>query len=107
LVRPSKIDSSAYKFKEIVSKQHLFQTEKVAVSVWKPKIKRNDLNKMAGFKQPIYEILAFNLQSFQSTIPATSFETNNSPIANDALNDYNYKLLDTIAIDGNVVHDLF
>jgi hypothetical protein len=25
--------------------------------------------KMAGFKQPIYEILAFNLQSFQSTIP--------------------------------------
>jgi hypothetical protein len=30
LVKPSKIDSSAYKFKEIVSKQHLFQTEKVS-----------------------------------------------------------------------------
>jgi hypothetical protein len=30
LVRPSKIDSSDYKFKEIISKQHLFQTEKVS-----------------------------------------------------------------------------
>jgi hypothetical protein len=29
LVRPSKIDSD-YKFKEIISKQHLFQTEKVS-----------------------------------------------------------------------------
>jgi hypothetical protein len=74
LVRPSKIDSSAYKFKEIVSKQTFISNgESLAVSVWKPKIKRNDFRKMAGFKQPIYEILAFNLQSFQSTIPAMSF----------------------------------
>jgi hypothetical protein len=28
---------------------------------------------MAGFKQPVYEILAFNLQSFQSMIPAMNF----------------------------------
>jgi hypothetical protein len=56
---------------------------------------------MAGFKQPVYEILAFNLQSFQSMIPATNFWNKyNSPIANDPLNDYNYKLLDTIAING-------
>lgn len=100
----SKIDSSAYKFKEIVSKQHLFQTEKVSqYQFGNQKLKETILGtKMAGFKQPIYEILAFNLQSFSVYDSRYElFETKyNSPIANDALNDYNYKLLDTIAIDG-------
>jgi hypothetical protein len=100
----SKIDSSAYKFKEIVSKQHLFQTEKVSqYQFGNQKLKETILGtKMAGFKQPIYEILAFNLQSFSVYDSRYElFETKyNSPIANDALNDYNYKLLDTIVIDG-------
>jgi hypothetical protein len=29
--------------------------------------------KMAGFKQPVYEILAFSLQSFRYMIPAMNF----------------------------------
>jgi hypothetical protein len=66
LVRPSKIDSSDYKFKEIISKQHLFQTEKVSqYQFGNEKLKETILGtKMAGFKQPVYEILAFSLQSF-------------------------------------------
>ena len=57
---------------------------------------------MAGFKQPVYEVLSFNLQSFSIYDSKYElFETKyNSPIAKDGLNDYNFKLLDTIAING-------
>jgi hypothetical protein len=49
----SKIDSSDYKFKEIISKQHLFQTEKVS-QYQEMKLKETILGtKMAGFKQPV------------------------------------------------------
>ena len=100
----TKIDSSNYKFKEIISKQHLFQTEKVSQYQFNnAKLKETILGtKMAGFKQPLYEIIAFNLQSF-SVYDASYelFETKyNSPIAKDALKDYNYKLLDSVTIDG-------
>lgn len=107
----SKIDSSAYKFKEIVRKQHLFQTEKVSqYQFGNQKLKETILGtKMAGFKQPVYEILGFNLQSFSVYDSRYElFETNyNSPIARDALNDYNYKLLDTIAIDGRTSYMIY
>ncbi|MEZ7506430.1 DUF5686 family protein [Flavobacterium sp. Arc2] len=107
----SKIDSSAYKFKEIVRKQHLFQTEKVSqYQFGNQKLKETILGtKMAGFKQPIYEILAFNLQSFSVYDSRYElFETKyNSPIATDALNDYNYKLLDTISLDGRMSYMIY
>jgi hypothetical protein len=100
----SKIDSSSYKFKELISKQHLFQTEKVSQYQFQDnRLKETILGtKMAGFKQPIYEILGFNLQSFSVYDNSYElFETNyNSPIAQDALSDYNYKLLDSVAING-------
>ncbi|MGO4820272.1 MULTISPECIES: DUF5686 family protein [unclassified Flavobacterium] len=100
----SKIDSSSYKFKELISKQHLFQTEKVSQYQFQDnRLKETILGtKMAGFKQPIYEILGFNLQSFSVYDNSYElFETNyNSPIAKDALSDYYYKLLDTVAING-------
>ena len=98
------IDSSDYKFKEIISKQHLFQTEKVSQYQFKNnKLKETILGtKMAGFKQPVYEVLAFNLQSISIYDPKYElFETKyQNPIADNALEDYNYKLLDTVAIKG-------
>lgn len=107
----SKIDSSDYKFKDIVSQQHLFQTEKVSqYQFTNSKLKETILGtKMAGFKQPIYEIIAFNLQSFSIYDSRYElFETKyNSPIANDALQDYNYKLLDSLIIDGRNTHMIY
>jgi hypothetical protein len=107
----SKIDSSAYKFKEIISKQHLFQTEKVSqYQFGNQKLKETILGtKMAGFKQPVYEILAFNLQSFSVYDSSYElFETKyNSPIANDAPRDYSYKLLDTIAINDRMSYMIY
>lgn len=98
------VDSSDYKFKEIISKQHLFQTEKISqYQFGNNKLKETVLGtKMAGFKQPVYEIIAFNLQSISIYDPKyelleTKYE---SPISNNALLDYNYKLLDTVSIKG-------
>jgi hypothetical protein len=100
----SEIDSTNFKFKELITKRHLFQTEKVSQYQFDgTKLKETILGtKMAGFKQPVYEILSFNLQSFSIYDGNYElFETKyQSPIADDAISDYNYKLLDTLAING-------
>lgn len=99
-----KVDSTSYKIKQLVSKHHLFQTEKVSHFQFRNNTLKETIigTKMAGFKQAVNEVLAFNLQSF--SIYDTNyelFETKyKSPIADDALNDYTYKILDTIAISG-------
>lgn len=97
------IDSSGRKFKEIISKQHLFQTEKISQYQFADNHLKETIlgTKMAGFKQPVYEIIAFNLQSISIYDSKYElFETKyNSPISNDALSDYNYKLLDTVSIN--------
>jgi len=107
----SKIDSTNYKFKETVTKRHLFQTEKVSQYQFDGiKLKETILGtKMAGFKQPVYEILSFNLQSFSVYDKNYElFETKyKSPIADGATNDYNYKLLDTLAIDGRLSYMIY
>ena len=96
------IDSSNYKFKKIINKQHLFQTEKISQFQFNETgLKETVLaTKMAGFKQPIYEILAFNLQSFSIYDKEYElFETNySSPISRSGLSNYNYKILDTVSI---------
>jgi hypothetical protein len=98
------IDSSDYKFKEIITKQHLFQTEKVSqYQFGNNKLKETVLGtKIAGFKNPIYEVIAFNLQSIsiydnKYELFETKYE---NPISNTAPATYNYKLLDTVNIKG-------
>ncbi|MDR7209729.1 DUF5686 family protein [Flavobacterium piscis] len=105
------IDSSDYKFKEIISKQHLFQTEKISqYQFGSNKLKETILGtKMAGFKNPVYEIIAFNLQSISIYDSKYElFETKyNNPVSNDALKDYNYKLLDTVTIKGRDAYMIY
>lgn len=107
----SKIDSADYKFKEIITKQHLFQTEKVSQYQFSNlKLKETILGtKMAGFKQPIYEIIGFNLQSFSIYENYYElFETRyNSPISFDAPMDYNYKLLDSAIINSRNTYVIY
>lgn len=105
------IDSSDYKFKEIINKQHLFQTEKISQYQFNNrKLKETILGtKMAGFKSPVYEIIAFNLQSIsiydsKYELLETKYE---SPISNSALKDYNYKILDTVAIKGRSTYMIY
>jgi hypothetical protein len=79
----SKVDSTNFKFKELISKRHLFQTEKVSQYQFDgTKLKETIIGtKMAGFKQPIYQILSFfNHSLFMITIEL--FETKyKSPIS--------------------------
>ena len=107
----AKIDSSDYKFKKIIDKQHLFLTEKVSQFQFeKPMLKETILgSKMAGFKEPIYELLGFNLQSFSIYDDKYElFETKyKSPISNTALKEYRYKILDTASIDKRAVIVLY
>ena len=107
----AKIDSSAYKFKKIIDKQHLFLTEKVSQFQFeKPMLKETILGtKMAGFKEPIYEFLGFSLQSFSIYDDKYElFETKyKSPIADNALKEYRYKILDTASIDNRKVIVLY
>ncbi len=99
-----KIDSSAFKFKKIISQQHLFQTERVSQFQYRGKELKETIlgTKMAGFKQPIYEILSVNFQSFSIYDSHYElFETlYKSPISDNALKDYRYKLLDSTEIQG-------
>lgn len=105
------IDSSDYKFKEIISKQHLFQTEKVSqYQFGNNNLKETILGtKMAGFKNPIYEVIAFNLQSIsiydnKYELFETKYE---NPISNNAITSYNYKLLDTVNIKGRETYMIY
>jgi hypothetical protein len=97
-----KVDSSDYKFKKIVSKQHLFQTERVSQFQYRGKALKETIlgTKMAGFKQPIYEILSVNLQSFsvydnQYELFETAYK---SPISNTTFQNYRFKLIDSTTI---------
>lgn len=102
-----KIDSSEYKFKKIIDKQHLFLAEKVSKFQFsKPVVKETVLgSKMAGFKEPIYEYFGFKLQSFSIYDDQYElFETHyKSPIGHNAFREYSFKINDTVLIDGREV----
>ena len=102
-----KIDSSDYKFKKLIAKQHLFLTEKVSQFQFKKPILKETIlgTKMAGFKEPIYELLGFSLQSSSVYDDKYElFETKyKSPISENALKEYRYKILDTTIVENREV----
>ena len=96
-----KIDSTNYKFKKEIEKQHLYISEKISEFKFEKGKKTKEIilaSRMAGLKQPIYELFAITFQSFSFydefyTIAGTKYT---NPIANNALKQYNYKILDTV-----------
>ncbi len=109
--RAVKIDSSDYKFKKIIARQHLFQTEKVSQFQYNGKGFKETIlgTKMSGFKSPIYEILAFNLQSFSIYDNQYElFETQyNSPISDYAFRQYRFKILDSTMIQDRKTYMIY
>ncbi|WP_353167832.1 DUF5686 family protein [Flavobacterium sp.] len=94
------IDSSSYKFKKIITKQHIYQTEKVAkISIEKGKKKETIIGlKMAGLKQPVYELLgqefmSFDLSKKQLKILQFTFQ---NPFSTDGSLKYKFKITDTL-----------
>lgn len=107
-----KIDSTEYKFKKLLEKRHLYQTEKVSEFLFNKEqgLKENILaTRMAGFKQPLYEFIGLKLQSYSVyTNDIDILETKYAgPLASDALKEYQYKILDTVSIDNRNVYMLY
>jgi hypothetical protein len=95
------IDSSSYKFKNIITKQHVYQTEKVAiVSIEKGKKKETIIGlKMAGLKQPVYELLGqefmpFDLSKKQLKILQFTFQ---NPFSAEGSLKYKFEITDTLS----------
>lgn len=96
-----KLDSSNYKFKKEIDKSHLYISEKISeFQFQKGKGKKEVVmaSRMAGLKQPIYELLAITFQdlSFYNEFYILAGTKYINPIADDALKTYNYKILDTV-----------
>lgn len=95
------IDSSSYKFKKIITNQHVYQTEKVAtVSIEKGKKKETIIGlKMAGLKQPIYELLGqefmpFDLSKKHLKILQFTFQ---NPFSTEGSLNYKFQITDTLS----------
>src|SRR5690606_32009618 len=95
------LDSSNYELKKQLNRSHIYMTEKISEFKFsKEKGQRETIlaSRMAGFKEPIYEILSLQIQSFsfyknKYTLFGTEYV---NPIANKALDTYNYRILDTV-----------
>jgi hypothetical protein len=95
------LDSSNFKFKKEIDKSHLYISEKISEFQFeKGKGKKEVVmaSRMAGLKQPIYELLAVTFQdfSFYNEFYVLAGTKYINPIADNALKTYNYKILDTV-----------
>ena len=106
-----KLDSSNYKFKKLVTKQHLYQTEKVNLIQHTSKGDKETVlaTRMAGFENPIYEYLGLKLVSY--SVYENPFEILENPLQNPISNYgrllYNYNIVDTIAIEGRQTYRIY
>ena len=110
--RLAKIDSASFKFKKIIDRQHLYQTEKVSEFKFNADqgLKEEVLaTRMAGFKKPLYEFIGLKLQSYSVyTADIDLFETKYAgPLSDDALLEYNYKILDTVTINNRTTYMIY
>ncbi|HEY9220020.1 MAG TPA: DUF5686 family protein [Lutibacter sp.] len=103
------LDSSNYKFKKEIDKQHLYISEKISEFQFEKGKNKTEVvlaSRMAGLKQPIYEFLAITFQdfSFYNEFYVLAGTKYINPIADNALKHYNYKILDTVKTEsGNSI----
>lgn len=106
-----KIDSTGFKFKKLIEKQHLYQTEKVSEYNYTKNegLKENILaTRMAGFKEPIYEFIGLQLQSYSVYNDVDLLETKYiGPLDDNAFSEYKYRVLDTVAIDNRETYMIY
>ena len=106
-----KLDSTNYKFKKFVEKQHIYQTEKVNLIQHNQKGTKETIiaSQMAGFKKPLYEYLGLNLVSYslyENPLRILEIPIQN-PISNYGRRLYVFKLIDTLKIEGRTVYRIY
>ncbi|NNC70671.1 MAG: carboxypeptidase-like regulatory domain-containing protein [Flavobacteriaceae bacterium] len=95
------LDSTNYEFKKRIEKSHLYLTEKVSEHQFqRGKNKKETIlaSRMAGFQEPIYELLALDIDNFSFYEEVYTLLGNKyvNPLANSALKKYHYQILDTV-----------
>lgn len=106
------IDSSNYELKKTIERNHIYLAEKISEDKFKKSTGRKETvlaTRMAGLQNPIYELLALNIQDFsfynnKYTLFGTDYV---NPIAKNALNSYKYKILDTVTIQNQDAYMIY
>jgi hypothetical protein len=106
-----KLDSTNYKFKKLVSKNHIYQTEKVNLIQHNNKDNKETIiaTRMAGFKEPVYEYLGLKLISYsvyENPFKILEIPLQN-PISNIGRRLYVYNLIDSIDIQGRKTYRIY
>lgn len=107
----AKLDSTNYKFKKIVSNNHLYQTEKVSTKIHFPAETKEIVEavQMGGFKKPVYEYLGLQLQTkevYSKNIKI--LETNwTNPISKRGLRKYNYYFVGNDTLNNRSVYKIY
>ena len=106
-----KLDSSNYRFKKLVEKNHIYQTEKVNLIQQNKKTQKETIlaTRMAGFKEPIYEYLGLKLLSY--SVYENPFEILETPLQNPISNIgrrlYVYRLIDSLQNQGRKTYRIY
>ena len=106
-----KLDSTNYKFKRLVTKNHIYQTEKVNLIQHKNNDNKETIiaTRMAGFKEPVYEYLGLKLISYsvyENPFKILEIPLQN-PISNIGRRLYVYNLIDSITIQGRKTYRIY
>lgn len=106
----SKIDSSDCVFKKIISKQHLYLTEKISKFRYSDKMLKETIlaTRMAGFKEPIFEYFSLQLQPFSLYDDNYSLVEKDypSPISKKGFRQYNYAFAGTVLLENRPVYKI-
>ncbi len=107
-----RLDSSNYHFRKRIDKGHLYLTEKISEHKFQRGKNRKELilaSRMAGFKEPIYEVLALDIENFSFYDEVYTLLGNKylNPLAKNAVNQYRYQLLDTLVRQGQNTYMIY
>jgi hypothetical protein len=103
--RLSETDSTDAMLVRNLQKNHLYLSEKLSTFYFdqnKGEKQQISAYRMAGFKEPVYEVLAVDLQSnswFNDRLSLLGNQYSN-PYASPGLSRYNYRTVDTVLVDG-------
>lgn len=105
------LDSTNYKFKKLVEKQHIYQTEKVNLLQHNNDGTKETIlaSRMAGFKKPLYEYLGLNLVSYslyENSLEILEIPIRN-PISNYGRKLFVFKIIDTVKIQNRTVYRIY
>lgn len=107
-----RLDSTNYELKKYLENHHLYITEKVSENLFTKGKNNKEIilgSKMAGFKNPLYEYLALDIErfSFYDNVYTLLGEQYISPLTKNGLNKYIFKIMDTVFNNGSNAYKIY